>query len=212
MNSYFININNEERSNILDQHKKLYDGYVTEYGNNNQRPLYVQDYANDKNGLTVNNQGNVTEYKNMAINEMRHDGKDTGLFSDEAEKSAKSDIKKHYNKAAKRPFHYEEDPSEDWPKHAIDYDTEFDFELQEDNELDVPPLDGIGDGPTDLKHGTMGGPDDCDMEVKHLNFDDDDDHFDFEIELNPEDFESDVEIFSINESVNKTLDMFRRMR
>jgi hypothetical protein len=211
MNSYFININNEERSNILDQHKKLYDGYVTEYGNNNQQPLYVQDYANDKGGLTVNNQGNVTEYKNVAINEMRHDGKDTGLFSDEAEKSAKSDIKKHYNKAAKRPFHYEEDPSEDWPKHAIDYDTEFDFELQEDNEIGTPPLDGIGDGPTDLKHGTMDEPDDCDMEVKHFNFDDKDE-FDFEIELNPEDFESDVEILAINESVNKTLDMFRRMR
>jgi hypothetical protein len=49
------------------------------------------------------------------------------------------------------------------------------------------------------------------MEVKHFNFDDKDE-FDFEIELNPEDFESDVEILAINESVNKTLDMFRRMR
>jgi dipeptidase D len=86
------------------------------------------------------------------------------------------------------------------------------MDTEEDNEIGTPPLDGIGDGPTDLKHGTMDEPDDCDMEVKHLNFDDDDDHFDFEIELNPEDFESDVEIFSINESVNKTLDMFRRMR
>lgn len=211
MNSYFFNISNEEKSNILDQHKKIYDGYVTEYGNTNQQPLYVQDYANDKNGITVNNKGGVSEYKNVAINEMKYDGKDTGLFSDEAEKAAKSDIKKHYKKPAKRPFHYEEDPSEDWPKHSIDYDTEFDFELQEDNEIGTPPLDGIGDGPTDLEHGTMDGPDDYDMEVKHLNFDDNDE-FDFEIELNPDDFESDVEIFSINESVNKTLDMFRRMR
>jgi hypothetical protein len=44
----------EEKSNILDQHKSLYDGYVTRYNQeSNQYPLYVQDYANDKNGITV---------------------------------------------------------------------------------------------------------------------------------------------------------------
>lgn len=85
MNSYFFNITNEERSNILDKHKEIYDGYVTEYGKgSNQQPLYVQDYANDKGGITVNNSGEVGVYRNTNINEMRHDGKDTGLFSGEA--------------------------------------------------------------------------------------------------------------------------------
>jgi hypothetical protein len=75
---------NEERSNILDQHKEIYDGYVTSYAQQpNQQPLYTQDFANDKQGLTVNNKGVVTTYKNVGINEMRHDGKSTGLFSDE---------------------------------------------------------------------------------------------------------------------------------
>jgi hypothetical protein len=75
---------NEERSNILDQHKEIYDGYVTSYAQQpNQQPLYVQDYANDKGGLTVNNRGEVTTYKNVGINEMHADGKSTGLFSDE---------------------------------------------------------------------------------------------------------------------------------
>lgn len=85
MNAYFFNITNEEKSNILDKHKEIYDGYVTEYGKgNNQQPLYVQDYANDKGGITVNNSGEVGVYRNININEMRHDGKDTGLFSGEA--------------------------------------------------------------------------------------------------------------------------------
>jgi len=30
MNAYFFNITNEERNNILDKHKEIYDGYVTE--------------------------------------------------------------------------------------------------------------------------------------------------------------------------------------
>ena len=83
MNAYFFKMTNEERNNILDQHKEVYDGYVTQYAQSNEQPLYTQDFANDKEGLTVNNKGVVTSYKNMNINEMRHDGKSTGLFSDE---------------------------------------------------------------------------------------------------------------------------------
>ena len=64
MNSYFFKMTNEEKNTILDQHKSVYDGYVTQYVKPNQEPLYVQDFANDKNGITVNNKGNVTTYKN----------------------------------------------------------------------------------------------------------------------------------------------------
>jgi hypothetical protein len=61
---------NEERTNILDQHKTIYDGYVTEYAQGeNKQPLYVQDFANDKGGITVNNKGEVKPYGNVGINE-----------------------------------------------------------------------------------------------------------------------------------------------
>ena len=69
MAAYFFNITEEERNNILDKHKHLYDGYVTNYGTNKEQPLYVQDLANDKNGITVNNRGEVKKYTNMGINE-----------------------------------------------------------------------------------------------------------------------------------------------
>ena len=69
MNAYFFKMTNEEKENILDKHKSLYDGFVTQYAKPEQQPLYIQDYANDKGGLTVNNKGNVSTYKNVGINE-----------------------------------------------------------------------------------------------------------------------------------------------
>jgi hypothetical protein len=84
MNAYFFKMNQAERNDILDQHRQVYNGYVTTYGQQiNQQPLYVQDFANDKVGLVVNNKGVVKPYSNMRINEMKHDGMDTGLFSNE---------------------------------------------------------------------------------------------------------------------------------
>jgi hypothetical protein len=76
MNAYFFKMSKEEKSNILDQHKSLYDGYVTKYNQeSNQSPLYVQDFANDKNGITLNNKGEVKPYTNFKINES-HTGLD----------------------------------------------------------------------------------------------------------------------------------------
>jgi hypothetical protein len=75
MAQYFFGITPSERKNILDQHKTVYDGYVTEYGQNNSQPLYVQDFANDKGGITVSNKGNVKTYTNVGINES-HSGLD----------------------------------------------------------------------------------------------------------------------------------------
>jgi hypothetical protein len=132
---------NEERTNILDQHKEIYDGYVTQYANTNEQPLYVQDLANDKNGITVNNRGEVGTYRNTGINEMKHDGKNTGLFSGET--------------------------TEDL--------------------IDEMELDTIGDGSDDLKNGTV-------------DFEDDDIFDDMD----------DIEIFSLQEQLNKSLDMFNR--
>jgi hypothetical protein len=92
MNAYFFNITKEERENILDKHKEVYDGYVTQYVKPEVQELYVQDLANDKKGITLNNKGEVGVYRNMNINEMKHDGKDTGLFSNEAELDEQLDM------------------------------------------------------------------------------------------------------------------------
>ena len=65
----------EERESILDKHKHIYNGYQTLQANiSNPQPLYVQDFANDKEGITVSNKGNVMSYKNMNINESVEEG------------------------------------------------------------------------------------------------------------------------------------------
>jgi hypothetical protein len=76
----------------------VYNGFVTNFGQQiNQQPLYTQDFANDKDGITVNNKGEVKTYTNMRINEMRHDGMNTGLFSDEEEEYSYVSPKKHFD-------------------------------------------------------------------------------------------------------------------
>lgn len=70
MNAYFFKMSKDEKNNILDQHKNLYDGYLTKYNQeSNQTPLYVQDLANDKMGITLDNKGNVKNYTNFRVNE-----------------------------------------------------------------------------------------------------------------------------------------------
>jgi hypothetical protein len=163
MNAYFFKMTNEERENILDQHKTVYDGYVTSYVQpEKNQPLYVQDYANDKQGITVSNKGVVTGYKNTNINEMRYDGKSTGLFSEEEPKE-----QGHISGGSA-------------------YEPEESFESEMDEEYYVSlgeQLDMIGDGEDDLEHGVFGYEDESDMVLISPEVDDYDVE-DFDIEDN----------------------------
>ena len=132
MNAYFFKMNKVERNDILDQHRQVYDGFVTTYGQQiNQQPLYVQDYANDKGGITVNNKGEVKSYTNMRINEMRYDGMDTGLFSEEEDDYT-------YMTPTEEGFSGNDGIGDD----DLDYETmdnslDFDIEIDEEFEDDI---------------------------------------------------------------------------
>ena len=174
MNAYFFKMTNEEKNNILDQHKEVYDGYVTQYAQSNEQPLYTQDFANDKEGLTVNNKGVVTSYKNMHINEMKHDGKSTGLFSDE-----------------------EEEYNEGYISAGTAYEPEESFEEVEEQ------LDMIGDGEDDLTNGTVDFDDEfemCEDDDFEMNLDDLMDLGDEENEIEEE--EKEEILNKINESLD----------
>jgi hypothetical protein len=125
-------MNKVERNDILDQHRQVYDGFVTTYGQQiNQQPLYVQDYANDKGGITVNNKGEVKSYTNMRINEMRYDGMDTGLFSEEEDDYT-------YMTPTEEGFSGNDGIGDD----DLDYETmdnslDFDIEIDEEFEDDI---------------------------------------------------------------------------
>ena len=176
MNSYFFKMNQAERNDILDQHKKVYDGFATQYGQSNQQPLYVQDFANDKGGVTVSNKGNVMSYRNMNINEMYYSG-----------------------------------DAEFTPEQSFDFggpDTHYMVSMGEQKDM-------IGDGPHDLDYGTfeddeteiLFGPEG--EEEIFVDFDDEPEFND--VDLDDIDIDRD-EIDSLQEQVNKSLDMFRRFK
>ena len=176
MAQYFFGMTKSEKDSILNQHKHIYDGFVTQYGqNSNQTPLYVQDFANDKEGITVSNKGVVKPYTNVGINES-FDGRDT-----------------------------------------------------------------IGDGPNDLKNGTVdmdsvkGKMDyvslgqNKDEECKHCDDDDLDIVIDFDLDDDNFDEDEDEEVFvasedeiedevdsdvlpEVMEKINESLDMFKRFK
>ena len=135
MNQYFFKMTNEERTSILDQHKHIYDGYVTNYAKQNEQPLYTQDFANDKNGVTLNNKGVVSNYKNVGINEsileseedesymvsvgeqldMIGDGEDDlehGTFSHEDEEDEETDENEFKDLSMYNPYYGDDETAE----------------------------------------------------------------------------------------------------
>jgi hypothetical protein len=205
MAQYFFKMTNEERTNILDQHKTIYDGYVTEYAQGeNKQPLYVQDFANDKGGITVNNKGEVKPYTNMGINEsidgrldMIGDGDDDLRNGTVDFSSIDNDEDDSYISLG---MTNDDDDDEDEYDHRdlsmynpYDGDKNFDFDDEESFDIE---LDEVDDTILDLK------PEWSDQEEGIVN-DIYNDNFD---EVDEE--EKDGFLNKLNES----LDMFRRFK
>ena len=205
MNSYFFKMTNEERNNILDQHKEIYDGYVTSYAQPaKEQPLYTQSYANDKGGINLNNRGEVSTYSNLRINEMWADKKSTGLFSSE------------------------EPMEEDYMSPGTQFDTKETFESDDDFEVVTDFSDDddnfmvsvgahkdmIGDGNHDLSQGTF-EDDDSDMVLVSPEFDeyeDEEDRLDFNVDdrmFDNDDIDQD-EVEGLFDDLKESLDMFKR--
>ena len=86
MKGLFLAITKEEKENILDKHKTLYDGYATNNNTSNMTPLYTQDFANDKEGVTVNSKGEVSKYTNKVyMKESKSVCSECGLYEEVCE-------------------------------------------------------------------------------------------------------------------------------
>jgi len=150
-------MSDEDRQSILKQHSTVYDGYATGNVPSNMTPLTVYDAAGDKEGITVDNLGNVKTYRNHNVNEI-----------------------------TAKPGNYD----------SIDqaYEFESDGPQQSMTQMGMgkAPYDFVSKGPSDVYE---------DEELYgDVEFDD----------LLDDEEKLDGEEDQIEESVNKSLDMFRR--
>lgn len=150
-------MSDEDRQSILKQHSTVYDGYATGNVSSNMTPLTVYDAAGDKEGITVDNLGNVKTYRNHNVNEI-----------------------------TAKPGNYD----------SIDQAYEFESDGPQQSMTQM----GMGKAPYDF---VSKGPSDV--------YEDEDLYGDVEFDdlLNDED-KLNGEEDQIEESVNKSLDMFRR--
>ena len=153
----YSTMSDEDRQSILKQHSTVYDGYATGNVSSNMTPLTVYDAAGDKEGITVDNLGNVKTYRNHNVNEI-----------------------------TAKPGNYD----------AIDQAYEFESDGPQQSMTQM----GMGKAPYDF---VSKGPSDVYEDEELYGDVEFDDLLDKEDELNSEEDQ-------IEESVNKSLDMFRR--
>ena len=153
----YSTMSDEDRQSILKQHSTVYDGYATGNVSSNMTPLTVYDAAGDKEGVTVDNLGNVKTYRNHNVNEI-----------------------------TAKPGNYD----------SIDQAYEFESDGPQQSMTQM----GMGKAPYDF---VSKGPSDVYEDEELYGDVEFDDLLDKEDELNSEEDQ-------IEESVNKSLDMFRR--
>jgi len=145
--------NEDEKESILSQHKELYNGYQTlnPAAMEKIQPLYVQDFANDKGGITVNNKGEVKKYTNMGINESIMEGKD---MCEQCGGTMVEDVCEQCGSMNEQTNGQELDVVKDIdPKAHVDY-IEEDGDMEEQYDAFEPAYQFQSHGPEDV-YGTL---------------------------------------------------------
>ena len=212
MNAYFFKMDKQEKDNILDQHKHIYDGYVTKYNQqSNQTPLYVQDLANDKMGLTVNNKGVVKPYSNMNINETH-----TGLDMIGGDPQSQSNMKYRHLKNGTVDFDNFSDTNlvdnksmnNDYPspnENEEEYVSYGNFKDEMSQNLDQYEydIDELEDYSTDGLYSDDDETEDDETE------DDEDYNFSDDLDISSVDEENQYDVLS---NINESLNMFKKFK
>jgi hypothetical protein len=207
----------QEKDNILDQHKHIYDGYVTKYNQqSNQTPLYVQDLANDKMGLTVNNKGVVKTYSNMNINETH-----TGLDMIGGDPQSQSNMKYRHLKNGTVDFDNfsdtnlvdNESMNNDYPspnENEQEYVSYGNFKDEMSQNLDQYEydIDELEDYSTDGLYSDDDETEDDETEYDETE-DDEDYNFSDDLDISSVDEENQYDVLS---NINESLNMFKKFK
>jgi hypothetical protein len=172
-------ISNSEKSDILSKHSSVYNGYKTMQPKvSNEQPLYVQDFANDKEGITVNGYGEVSSYNNkiyMKESEVEMDDTYEGIYDiEDLQKGEEFDY-------VKGGGNLEEDDTELYELMTSAFDDELD-EISGPSplysEVDFPAYNFKSEGPMFAPHGVK-------EQFFEDQFGDEDDDFGFESSFCP---------------------------
>jgi hypothetical protein len=129
-------ITNEEKSDILSKHRHQYNGYQAMQPKiENTSPLYVQDFAKDKEGMVINNKGDVKTYMNFGINESVEEGmcSECGGMMYEGECS----------ECGMKGYSNEEIEENIYDVRDINNKNEFDYTESEVEEQDISGVQGV---------------------------------------------------------------------
>jgi hypothetical protein len=203
MRPYFLNVDKSEKQNILDLHKKPYDGYVVRQETSNTQPLMVQDFANDKGGITVKSNGEVSEYNNkIYMRESSGECNECGDYNEEMDEESKvCDECGMYEEVCECGRGYmEEEYDEEFFTNVEDPDNfmssgnygEIDYGIDSEDEISEPFVDDVDD------------EDEEGIDLLMI-FDDEDGEPEFDREI-------DLGKPKVNSQVDKALDMFKRFQ
>lgn len=148
-------ITNEEKNDILSKHKHVYNGYQAMHPKvDNTSPLYVQDFAKDKEGMVINNKGDVKTYMNFGINESVEEGmcSECGGMMYEGECS-ECGMKGYSNEEIDENIYDVRDINN---KNEFDYtESDEELDLYDDEELDLDDDEDLSDMDDDLRESII---------------------------------------------------------
>ena len=134
----YMTISDDDKNSILQQHSSFYNGYSVGNVPSGPQPLRQDNGPKDINGITVNNRGEVGQYKNHLVNESTEEVKE--YVADDMDVS---DVDSAYDFESGGPEQFEDEV--DFP--PTFGDEEEDFSYSDDSYgMDIDSIMSMFDG------------------------------------------------------------------
>jgi len=176
----YSTMSDEEKNSILQQHSAFYNGYATGNIPSGPQPLLQDEGPTDSQGITVNNRGEVGQYRNHLVNESVVNEKEVKEYV--ADDMDVSDVEAAYDFESGGPDQFgDEDMTYSDDSYGMDIDSimsMFDGSITADYEDEVPAYQFDSEGAMDVDL-YEGADEDGDGEISkgelHKHFDEDGD-------------------------------------
>ena len=148
----YSTMSDEEKNSILQQHSAFYNGYATGNIPSGPQPLLQDEGPTDSQGITVNNRGEVGQYRNHLVNESVVNEKEVKEYV--ADDMDVSDVEAAYDFESGGPDQFgDEDMTYSDDSYGMDIDSimsMFDGSITADYEDEVPAYQFDSEGAMDV--------------------------------------------------------------